>query len=59
LNFNRYFSEADRDTTLQKKLVAEMPGIIAWALQGLYDLRAQGSFTVPASSTDALRSYMA
>jgi putative DNA primase/helicase len=36
------------DTELTKKLLAELPGIINWALDGLDDLNLQGNFVEPA-----------
>jgi putative DNA primase/helicase len=41
------------DRTLDERLSAELPGILAWALDGLDRLVANGRFTVPASSRDA------
>ena len=38
------------DPTLAKRLIAELPGIAAWALVGLQRLMAQGRFTLPESS---------
>lgn len=43
-------SEAERDTGLKGKLLAELPGICQWALAGLKRLRSQGRFTVPAAA---------
>ncbi|MGZ3236851.1 MAG: DNA primase family protein [Burkholderiaceae bacterium] len=57
LSFNRYFEEHERDPHLLQSLMAEMPGIIAWAVQGLYELREQGVFTIPASSIQAVQLY--
>ena len=34
LPFERTIAEADRDPELTEKLIAEMPGILAWAVQG-------------------------
>ena len=39
---------------LTKELLAELPGILLWALDGLDRLNANGRFTTPASSTDAV-----
>jgi putative DNA primase/helicase len=47
LSFNRYFEEGERDPDLLDKLKAEMPGIVAWAVEGLYDLRAEKKLTIP------------
>jgi putative DNA primase/helicase len=35
-------------------LLDELPGILAWSLDGLADLTAEGHFTEPASSVDAV-----
>jgi putative DNA primase/helicase len=59
LSFNRYFEEAERDPDLLRKLKAEMPGIVAWAVQGLYDLRSEGRFTIPSSSDTLKHAYIA
>jgi putative DNA primase/helicase len=42
------------DPELTSALLAELPGILSWALQGLDRLRSQGRFTEPASSRDAV-----
>lgn len=41
------------DTQLERKLLAELPGILRWAIDGLEDLLEAGRFVVPASSKDA------
>jgi putative DNA primase/helicase len=41
------------DHGLTEELLAELPGILGWALQGLDRLERQGHFTEPASSRDA------
>lgn len=41
------------DRALDKRLRAELPGILAWALEGLDRLARNGQFTVPAASSDA------
>lgn len=43
------------DHQLEHKLVAELPGILAWALQGLRRLRERGRFLQPADGAAALR----
>lgn len=57
LNFNRKFSEAQQEPNLLASLLGELPGIVAWAVEGLYDLRNEGRFTVPSSSTLAVQTY--
>ncbi|MFJ8363074.1 phage/plasmid primase, P4 family [Streptomyces sp. NPDC093984] len=42
------------DSTLFDRLVAEMPGILNWALDGLARLEAKGRITEPASSREAV-----
>ena len=42
------------DITLADELMAELPGILNWALDGLERLEKQGRFTEPASSADAV-----
>jgi putative DNA primase/helicase len=42
------------DLDLEDKLSEEMTGILNWALDGLDRLRAQGRFTAPQSSTEAI-----
>lgn len=41
------------DTELEGKLLAELPGILRWALEGREKLLEDGKFTVPASSSMA------
>ena len=42
------------NTALTDELLTELPGILSWVLDGLERLNAQGRFTEPASSTDAI-----
>lgn len=46
------------DRTLDARLAAELPGILLWALKGLDRLNANGKFTVPKSSEDAVNLMM-
>ena len=55
--FNRQFLDGERDTKLTEKLVAELPGILAWAVEGLKNLRKRGYFVIPSSSIEALNQY--
>lgn len=51
VDFNRTFTEADKDKNLYDKIVnqqKELPGILNQCLYGLQRLRARGSFLVPA-----------
>ena len=40
--FNRTFSADEQDKTLQSKLMAELPGIFIWALQGCLEWQREG-----------------
>jgi putative DNA primase/helicase len=44
------------DSELTDKLLAELPGILLWALDGWSRLQSQGSFTVPKSSAEVIAS---
>jgi putative DNA primase/helicase len=44
----------NEDPRLTEKLLAELPGILNWALDGWDRLMKQGQFTLPASSVDAM-----
>jgi putative DNA primase/helicase len=57
LTFNRKFTDDNRDPKLIAKLLAELPGILAWAVNGLKNLRERGYFVIPTSSIDALVQY--
>jgi putative DNA primase/helicase len=52
LPFNRCFDDV-ADPDLSAKLIAELPGILNWALEGLVSLRAAGKFIEPAASIAA------
>ena len=43
----------NEDTTLEAKLLAELPGILRWALDGRDDLAESGRFVQPLASTEA------
>ena len=43
------------DRTLTDQLLAEMPGILLWAIDGWKRLRARGRFVQPKSGEDAIR----
>lgn len=57
LTFNRKYTEQERNPHLLESLTPEIPGIIAWAVEGLYDLREQGHFSIPPSSEQAVKIY--
>jgi len=42
------------DTDLTRDLLAELPGVLNWCLEGLTQLRARGRFVQPRASLDAL-----
>lgn len=56
VEFTKSFAE-NPDRALPGKLLAEIPGIALWALEGLRRLRANGCFTLPASSRDAAQEW--
>jgi putative DNA primase/helicase len=57
LTFNAHFSEEKKDPRLEQKLVAELPGILVWAVKGLERLRSSERFTSMPSSIEALAQY--
>lgn len=59
LMFNRQFAVSEQNPNLVNQLLAELPGILVWAIEGLRKLRGQGHFTVPPSSEAALEVYRA
>lgn len=48
---------AVRDPALKDALLAELPGILNWAIEGLVRLRAQKEFTYSASVESAIKEY--
>ena len=46
------------DSDLSRKLIAELPGIFNWAVEGLKRLRERGRFTMPDDSADVLQEYI-
>ena len=56
--FYRKFTEGDNaDVDLPKKLEAELPGILNWAIAGLIRLSNNGRFTTSTASEDAKQQY--
>ncbi|MGB8211789.1 MAG: phage/plasmid primase, P4 family [Mycobacterium sp.] len=53
---NSFLGREDR--TLDRRLSAELPGILNWALEGLDRLNRNGRFTVPGSSEDTANLMM-
>lgn len=46
-----------RDTRLAERLIAELPGIFNWAVEGLRRFRGRGNFEIPLESQELLRAY--
>jgi putative DNA primase/helicase len=42
------------DTNLTRKLLAELPGILNWAIEGWHRLREKGRFYMPSSGAEAM-----
>lgn len=57
LRFNRQFTEQDRDIHRETNLMAELPGILNWALAGLEALYARDHFIIPPSSLQEIERY--
>ena len=57
LELTRKFSEDEMDKHLQTKILAEMDGILVWAVQGLINLLERDSFIIPESATKAANKY--
>jgi putative DNA primase/helicase len=57
LEFNNVVKKEDQDKELVNKLLAELPGILNWALVGLNRLMENNAFTIPESSEAALKTY--
>lgn len=58
--FRIVFEEREQDPDLPEKLLREMPGVLAWAVEGARRLiRNRGKFTVPQDSAEEVRRYMA
>lgn len=59
VEFTRRFRETDDDVPAIGKAIAskELPGIVAWAVEGARRLLKQGRYTMPASSADALDAW--
>jgi putative DNA primase/helicase len=56
IEFNRRFSEQEADETLTDKLKQEIPGILNWALEGYYALKANRfRFTKPSRMSSRKR----
>jgi putative DNA primase/helicase len=56
LGMDRTFKGRE-DLTLGKRIAAEMPGILRWAMEGLVRLRKNGKFTRPGHSEDLFAEF--
>nr|WP_263326076.1 phage/plasmid primase, P4 family [Neobacillus sp. Marseille-Q6967] len=56
IEFNNYIEKQNRDKNLDKKLEAEMEGILRWALEGCREWQRQG-LNPPAEILDAVKRY--
>jgi len=56
LNYPRSF-EGKEDWTLADRLCTEAPGVLLWALKGLYRLRQQDEFTIPSVSKSVMEEF--
>ena len=57
LELTRTFNEDEMDKHLQTKILAEMDGILVWAVQGLINLLERDSFIIPESAKNAANQY--
>jgi phage/plasmid-associated DNA primase len=55
IEFNRRFTDDEKDTTLARKILAtERPAVTAWLLEGARRALKQDRYTIPTSSTKAI-----
>ncbi|MDI3356277.1 phage/plasmid primase, P4 family [Pseudomonas sp. UYIF39] len=59
LPFQRKFSDEEKDTALPEKLAAELPHILAWAMEGCLDWQREGLSSLPKVMNDASKQYAA
>ncbi|AIY39886.1 Zn-finger [Collimonas arenae] len=57
VRFNRQFKLEEQDKQRGVKLMAELPGILNWAVTGLQNLLQRGEFVMPQSSQDEVAQY--
>ena len=58
IEFNRYFSDEERDNNLKHYLVSkELPGILNWSIRGLDRFRKQGGVYVPKGIIETRNQY--
>ncbi len=60
VKFNATFVEGAKDTKLAERLIAgELPGIVAWMVEGAKRVFAAGRYTMPVSSVQAKKDWQA
>lgn len=57
VTFNRQFQGEQVNPNLSRELIAELSGILVWAIEGLKDLRRETRFSIPPSSFEAIEQY--
>ncbi|MGZ5779889.1 MAG: phage/plasmid primase, P4 family, partial [Burkholderiaceae bacterium] len=57
IRFNRQFTEAEQDKQREVKLMAELSGILNWALAGLQNVLQRGAYVIPSSASDEVKQY--
>ncbi|WP_321892000.1 DNA primase family protein [Paraburkholderia tropica] len=57
VGFNNIVPPGRRNPHLLQELQPEMPGIVAWAIEGLHRLRGRGRFELPDSSITLVQTY--
>lgn len=57
VGFNNIVPPERRNPHLLQELQAEMPGVVAWAIEGLHRLRGRGRFELPDSSIALVQTY--
>lgn len=58
LPFQRTFTDAEKDPTMPGKLKAELPHILAWAIEGCLDWQKRRLTDIPKAMRDAGRQYL-
>jgi len=59
IEFNRIFADKEQDAALVEKITgSEMPGVLAWAIQGLARVIQQGGLSEPSSAKAALEQWV-
>jgi len=55
--FEKYFEEGERDTSIKQKLMAELSGILTWAIEGAKKIAKEKKLNVPKKCTDTKEIY--